>query len=121
VKKEIRKYVGGKRPGPGRPATGTDPARTIRLSDAFIAQVDAWAAAQDDEPGRSEAIRRLVEIGLKASMTHEDQRPIERRERYVGYATHCLELAKAAADQKSHTILREMAAEWHKLAENPAD
>jgi hypothetical protein len=25
----------------------------------------AWAAAQDDEPGRSEAIRRLVELGLK--------------------------------------------------------
>jgi hypothetical protein len=28
--------------------------------------IDAWAAAQEDEPGRSEAIRRLVEIGLKA-------------------------------------------------------
>jgi hypothetical protein len=30
------------------------------------AAVDAWAAVQDDEPGRSEAIRRLVELGLKA-------------------------------------------------------
>jgi hypothetical protein len=30
------------------------------------AAVDAWAKAQDDQPGRSEAIRRLVEIGLKA-------------------------------------------------------
>jgi hypothetical protein len=29
-----------------------------------MANVDAWAAAQDDEPGRSEAIRRLVELGL---------------------------------------------------------
>jgi hypothetical protein len=38
----------------------------MRLSDEFIASVDAWAAAQNDEPGRSEAIRRLVEIGLKA-------------------------------------------------------
>jgi hypothetical protein len=28
--------------------------------------VDRWAADQDDEPGRSEAIRRLVELGLKA-------------------------------------------------------
>jgi hypothetical protein len=27
--------------------------------------VDAWAATQEDPPGRSEAIRRLVEIGLK--------------------------------------------------------
>jgi hypothetical protein len=26
----------------------------------------AWAATQDDEPSRSEAIRRLVELGLKA-------------------------------------------------------
>jgi hypothetical protein len=30
------------------------------------ASVDGWAASQVDEPGRSEAIRRLVEIGLKA-------------------------------------------------------
>jgi hypothetical protein len=28
--------------------------------------VDAWAARQSDEPGRSEAIRRLVELGLKS-------------------------------------------------------
>jgi hypothetical protein len=28
--------------------------------------VDAWAAQQGGEPTRSEAIRRLVEIGLKA-------------------------------------------------------
>jgi hypothetical protein len=37
----------------------------MRLSDEFIAKVDAWAGKQDDQPGRSEAIRRLVEIGLK--------------------------------------------------------
>ena len=39
--------------------------RTFRLSDEFMEKVDAWAAKQDDQPGRSEAIRRLVEIGLK--------------------------------------------------------
>jgi hypothetical protein len=49
----------------GRPATGRDPVRAIRLSDEFLAQVDAWAAEQDEGPGRSEAIRRLVELGLK--------------------------------------------------------
>ena len=38
----------------------------MRLSDEFIANVDAWAASQADNPGRSEAVRRLVEIGLKA-------------------------------------------------------
>jgi hypothetical protein len=31
-----------------------------------MATVDAWAVSQDDTPGRSEAIRRLVELGLKA-------------------------------------------------------
>jgi hypothetical protein len=66
VKKATPKTVGGKRAGAGRPATGRDPTRTMRLSDEFMASVDAWAAQQDDAPTRSEAIRRLVEIGLKA-------------------------------------------------------
>jgi hypothetical protein len=66
MKKAIPKTVGGRRPGAGRPATGKDPVRTMRQSDEFIASVDAWAANQDDNPGRSEAIRRLVELGLKA-------------------------------------------------------
>jgi hypothetical protein len=48
----------------GRPATGKAPTRTLRLTDKFIAKVDAWATHQTDKPGRSEAIRRLVELGL---------------------------------------------------------
>jgi hypothetical protein len=36
----------------------------MRLSDEFMASVDAWAERQADAPGRSEAIRRLVELGL---------------------------------------------------------
>ncbi|WP_283809625.1 ribbon-helix-helix protein, CopG family [Bradyrhizobium manausense] len=66
MKNAIRKSIGGKRPGAGRPATGTDPARTFRLSDEFMARLDEWAAHQPDMPSRSEAIRRLVELGLKA-------------------------------------------------------
>jgi len=50
----------------GRPATGRDPVTAIRLSAEMRESVDAWAALQDGEPGRSEAIRRLVELGLKA-------------------------------------------------------
>jgi hypothetical protein len=65
VKKATPKPVGGKRAGSGRPATGRDPSRTFRLSDEFIANVDEWRAEQDDDPSRSEAIRRLVELGLK--------------------------------------------------------
>ncbi|KAA0072506.1 hypothetical protein CIW50_24670 [Tardiphaga sp. P9-11] len=51
----------------GRPATGRDPVRAIRLSDNFVAQIDAWSDQQEDKPGRSEAIRRLVELGIKAN------------------------------------------------------
>jgi hypothetical protein len=36
----------------------------MRVSDEFIAVVDAWRAKQPDVPNRSEAIRRLVELGL---------------------------------------------------------
>ena len=64
MKKAIRRR-GGKRPGAGRPATGMDPARTIRLSNEFLDKIDHWATQQDEQPSRSEAIRRLVELGLR--------------------------------------------------------
>jgi hypothetical protein len=38
----------------------------MRVSDEFLKAVDKWRAKQDDKPGRSEAIRRLVELALKA-------------------------------------------------------
>ncbi|MGY4499175.1 Arc/MetJ-type ribon-helix-helix transcriptional regulator [Bradyrhizobium sp. GM24.11] len=50
--------------GRGRPATGRDPVTAIRLSPELRATVDAWGEKQGDNPGRSEAIRRLVELGL---------------------------------------------------------
>jgi hypothetical protein len=49
----------------GRPATGRDPAVTIRLSATILDQVEDWAKRQDDQPARSPAIGRLVELGLK--------------------------------------------------------
>jgi hypothetical protein len=62
--KASRKQVTPKKRG--RPATGKDPLVSTRMPSDLIANIEAWAAAQEDEPGRSEAIRRLVEIGLKA-------------------------------------------------------
>jgi hypothetical protein len=46
-----------------------------------------------------------------------EDRSIDKREQYVDFATHCLQLAKAGSDRESRAILREMAAEWLKLAE----
>ena len=41
----------------------------IRLSSELRQTVDKWAEKQDDTPGRSEAIRRLVELGLTVKKT----------------------------------------------------
>jgi hypothetical protein len=46
---------------------------------------------------------------------------IEKREQYVAFATHCLQLAKATADRESRSILRAKAAEWLKLVEAAAN
>jgi hypothetical protein len=51
--------------GRGRPATGRDPAITSRIPQDIVAAVDKWAE-KNDVSSRAEAIRRLVEIGLKA-------------------------------------------------------
>ncbi len=45
---------------------GASAINSSTLSDEFIAKVDRWASKQVGQPGRSEAIRRLVELGLKA-------------------------------------------------------
>jgi hypothetical protein len=52
----------------GRPKKkgGVHPVSAVRLRPDISAAVDAWASKQSDGPGRSEAIRRLVELGLKA-------------------------------------------------------
>jgi hypothetical protein len=47
----------------GRPATGRDPVSAVRLPVVLTAAVDKWAT--DRKASRSEAIRRLVELGLK--------------------------------------------------------
>jgi hypothetical protein len=48
----------------GRPAKGKDPLVKMRMPNELIVQVEAWATA--NEITRSETIRQLVELGLKA-------------------------------------------------------
>ena len=47
----------------GRPATGKDPLVGVRLPDAMIRQIDAWAKRQG-VASRSDAIRRLIDQSL---------------------------------------------------------
>jgi len=56
-----------KKRGRGRPATGITPMTGVRLSEDAVRKIEMWAKKQPDAPSRAEAIRRLVELGLKAS------------------------------------------------------
>jgi len=53
----------------GRPATGHDPVSTVRLSSTLKSKIDNWAKEQDDQPSRSGAIRRLVNLALNSATT----------------------------------------------------
>lgn len=55
--------------GRGRPATGRDPVTALRLPAALTKSVEAWASQQENKPNRSEALRRLVELGLTVKGT----------------------------------------------------
>jgi hypothetical protein len=65
-KESSKKVIPKKR---GRPATGKEPMLAFRASPAFTAEVEAWAKRQPDNPSRSEALRRLVEMALKVKRT----------------------------------------------------
>lgn len=49
----------------GRPATGIGKPITVRLSEADLAALDSWIEAQDDQPSRPEAVRRLLRMALR--------------------------------------------------------
>jgi hypothetical protein len=58
-----------KKSGPvtGRPkTTGPGQPQVVRMHDLQIASIDAWIAMHGEAVSRPEAIRRLVELGLKA-------------------------------------------------------
>jgi hypothetical protein len=115
VKTAIRKKPGGKRPGAGRPATGHDPSRTFRLSEEFIAALDTWAARQHDKPTRSEAIRRLVQLGLTIKP--------KAKQLSAASAARAKELAKTAVGKMTDATAApdERAQRRHQLTKGPAE
>jgi hypothetical protein len=55
------------KPKIGRPkTTGPGQPQVVRMHDQQIAAIDAWMQMLDGPISRPEAIRRLVELGLKA-------------------------------------------------------
>ena len=49
----------------GRPKVESEPVN-VRIIKSGLENIDAWRRTQEDLPSRPEAIRRLVELGLKA-------------------------------------------------------
>jgi hypothetical protein len=62
----MKKSISVNKKSRGRPKKkgGVYPVSAVRLPPELGAAVDQWAASQVDDLNRSEAIRRLVEIGL---------------------------------------------------------
>ena len=85
MKKSIKVHPKKRR---GRPATGKDPLVSARLPPVLVAEIEAWAAA--NSVTRSESIRRLIEIGLKATPARPARRP-GRRLRAQELATKAIE------------------------------
>jgi hypothetical protein len=51
----------------GRPVTtGPGEPQVVRMHDEQLQAIDEWIDAQGEKISRPEAIRRLIEIGLKA-------------------------------------------------------
>ena len=58
----MTKSISTRRKKRGRPATGSEPMFGLRISNELMTEIAKWAEANDTN--RSEAIRRLVELGL---------------------------------------------------------
>jgi hypothetical protein len=50
----------------GPAPTGKGVQVVVRMQPAPLSALDDWVTKQKDQPTRAEAIRRLVELGLKA-------------------------------------------------------
>jgi hypothetical protein len=60
----MKKAISVRKKPRGRPPTGQDPLISARVSSGVLSAIEAWRARHGVT--RSEAIRRLVELGLKA-------------------------------------------------------
>jgi hypothetical protein len=64
----MKKSINDNQKRRGRPATGTAPLVGVRMTLEFQRPIKAWAKSQEDRPSMAEAIRRLVELGLKVKL-----------------------------------------------------
>jgi hypothetical protein len=104
------------KPKRGRPPSGgRDPLMGFRASPVLRASIVKWAESQHDNPTLSDAIRRLVELGL----TH----PKSVRTRSKRRSTRAKQLAAATLDKlvDPSTPVDEVADRKRKLLKGPEE
>ena len=98
----------------GRPATGRDPVSAVRLPAELTAAVDQWG--ENHEANRSEAIRRLVEIGLRVKTPAPPVSKPGRRSRARELAAEAIDkMADPAASTEEREERR------HRLTKGPPE
>jgi len=114
----MKKSISVNKKSRGRPKKkgGVYPVTAVRLPPALGAEVDKWAGLQADAPTRSEAIRRLVELGLKVKMP---ARPVSK----PGRRLRAQELATKAIEQivDPSAPPEERAQRRHRLTKGPTE
>jgi hypothetical protein len=89
----MKKAISVNKKSRGRPKKkgGSFPVTAVRLPPPTLKGVDDWAGLQDDDPSRSEAIRRLVELGLKAATPTKATRSTPNKVRAAELAAKAIE------------------------------
>jgi hypothetical protein len=102
----------------GRPATGKNPLMGFRAPPEIRASIVRWAETQPDQPSLSEAIRRLVELGLSKTSAIKPQDLSTNRKS----AARAAELAAKVIDKKlpADTPAQEKAVRKRKLIQGPS-
>jgi hypothetical protein len=114
----MKKVISAKQKTRGRPATGITPMMGFRAEPAIRAQVVRWAESQPDNPTLSEAIRRLVELGLtvKTNAAPSERSRAARSDRAKELATKTIEKIIDPAAPSEERIERK-----RRLTKGPAE
>jgi hypothetical protein len=87
----MKKTISAKQKSAGRPATGVTPMMGFRADPVIRAEIVRWAEEQPDMPSLSEAIRRLVALGLRVKTPAQPVGKPGRRMRAQELATKTIE------------------------------
>ena len=103
----MKKTIPVKQKVTGRPRTGITPLMGFRADPKVRAEIVRWAEKQPDMPSLSEAIRRLVELGLTVKAPAKRVSKPDRMLRAQELATKAIDkIADPAAHPEEHAHRR---------------